>query len=42
MDYNHSVVIDCNSTMQNLKEAIAEKLKLAVDAFTMKRGGKHC
>eukprot|EP00358_Blepharisma_japonicum_P007162 CAMPEP_0202942914 /NCGR_PEP_ID=MMETSP1395-20130829/3144_1 /ASSEMBLY_ACC=CAM_ASM_000871 /TAXON_ID=5961 /ORGANISM="Blepharisma japonicum, Strain Stock R1072" /LENGTH=362 /DNA_ID=CAMNT_0049639681 /DNA_START=1556 /DNA_END=2641 /DNA_ORIENTATION=+ len=42
MDYSYSVVIDCNSTMLHLKESIGEKLKLTVDEFVMKRGGKHC
>lgn len=42
LEYKMSVVLDCYSTLQTLKEAIAAKLYLSTDDFIMKRGGKHC
>mmetsp|Transcript_7813 Transcript_7813/g.7671 ORF Transcript_7813/g.7671 Transcript_7813/m.7671 type:complete len:478 (+) Transcript_7813:1556-2989(+) len=42
LDYKLSVVLDCYSTLQALKEMIATKLSLSIEEFIMKRGGKHC
>ena len=40
-DYRHNIVIDQQSTLNDLKQMIAKKLDLPVDKFLMKRGGSQ-
>ena len=39
IECNHSVVLEFESTIQNLREMIAKKLDIPVNSFIMKRGG---
>lgn len=39
IECNHSVVLEFESTVQNLREMIGKKLNIPFDSFIMKRGG---
>jgi ubiquitin C-terminal hydrolase len=40
IEYKHTVIIECNKTMKDLKDAISNKLKILADELLMRRGTK--